>query len=163
MEIDSVYYWKVCGKFDDGTESKFSDVRKTFNDFQQESAIALNNMVITSSHPWINIMIKDIKFNGKALILMIKRNGRKIVPKGSTVIKENDEVLIGTTYSKVVDDVKMCETYIDATHEWLNLQVKDINLPKTHLIALVKREEEYFVPNGKTQILLGDTIIFYNV
>ena len=39
LEIDSVYYWKVCGKFDDGTESKFSDVRKTFNDFQQESAI----------------------------------------------------------------------------------------------------------------------------
>jgi len=142
---------------------RFSDVRKTFNDFQEESAIALNKMTIAQSHPWCGLALKDIQFNGKALILMINRNGKKIVPKGSTVIKENDEVLIGSTYTKSTDDINLCETFIDKSHEWLNLKIKEIDLPTTHLIALIKRGERYFVPNGKTRIELNDTVVFYKV
>ena len=65
---------------------RFSDVRKTFNDFQQESAIALYKVLAENSHPWIGQSIKDIHFNDKTLILMITRNGKKIVPKGLTKI-----------------------------------------------------------------------------
>lgn len=142
---------------------KFGDVRKTFNDFQQESAIVLNKVVVNESHPWNGNAIKDIKFNGKALILMITRKGNKIVPKGSTVIKENDEVLIGATYENTKEEVHLCETSIDKAHEWRDKKISEINLPKTHLIALVKRDNEYFVPNGRTQLKLDDTIIFYNI
>lgn len=142
---------------------KFSDVRKSFNDFQQESAIVLNKVTVDENHLWNKIAIKDIQFNGKALILTITRNGKKILPKGSTVLKENDEVLIGTTYENASEDVHLCETHIDKSHEWLEKKIREIDLPETHLIALVKRGEEYFVPNGKTKIELNDTIIFYNI
>jgi len=142
---------------------RFSDVRKTFNDFQQESAIALNKMLITAEHPWQGQHIKDINFHGKALILMIRRDDKKIVPKGSTKLIENDEVLIGNTYSECKEDINLIETYIDNKHEWLDLKIKDIVFPKSYLIALIKRGEEYFVPNGSVKIKLGDTIIFYSI
>ena len=142
---------------------RFSDVRKTFNDFQQESAIVLNKVFITEAHPWNQNAIRDIQFNGKALILTVNRGNKKIVPKGSTVLKDGDEVLIGATYEKSSDDINLCETYIDKKHEWLDKKIREIDLPKTHLIALVKRGEKYFVPNGNTKIELNDTIIFYNV
>ena len=95
--------------------------------------------------------------------MTITRKGKKIVPKGSTVLKLNDEVLIGTTYQKSDDDISLCETYIDKSHEWLDKKIKEIDLPDSHLIALIKRGEEYFVPNGATSVKLSDTIIFYNV
>ena len=142
---------------------RFSDVRKTFNDFQQESAISLNKVFIQKSHPWIGQSLKDIHFNGKALILMITRGNEKIVPKGNTQILENDEILIGSTHTETDDDINLCETYIDNKHEWLDLKVKDINLPASHLIALIKRNDKYFVPNGETKIKLKDTIVFYNI
>lgn len=142
---------------------KFGDVRKTFNDFQQESAIAINKVTISDSHLWNGHAIKDIKLDKKALILMINRNGEKIIPKGSTILQPNDEILIGTTYENACEEVHMFETYIDKNHEWLNRQIKEINLPATHLIALIKRDEKYFVPNGTTQIRLFDSIIFYNI
>ena len=142
---------------------KFSDVRKTFNDFQQESAIALNKIIIHESHPWVGQCIKDINFNGKALILMIKRGNKKIVPRGMTKVLENDEILIGSTYTESDIDINLCETYVDENHEWLNLKLKEINLSNSQLIALIKRGEEYFVPNGSTKIKLNDTIVFYNV
>ena len=107
--------------------------------------------------------IKNIQFNGKALILMITRKGKKLVPKGATVLKENDELLIGTTYQNLDENVNLCETNIDKSHEWLNKKIKEIDLPDTHLIALIKRGNEYFVPNGTTQIKLNDNIIFYKI
>ena len=36
-------------------------------------------------------------------------------------------------------------------------------MTENHLIALIKRGEEYFVPNGTTKIELNDTIVFYNI
>ena len=142
---------------------RFSDVRKSFNDFQQESAIALNKVLVDVSHPWIGQYIKDIKFNGKALILTIVRNGARIVPKGLTKIQENDEILIGATYTESDIEINLCETFIDNNHQWLNYEIKDICLPENYLIALIKRGDEYFVPNGTTKIELNDTIVFYNI
>jgi len=142
---------------------RFSDVRKTFNDFQQESAIALNKVFIKKAHPWIGKAIKDIQFNGDALILMIKREDTKIVPKGSTIIKEQDEILIGTTFAQTNEDINLCETFIDNSHEWINTKISQIKLPETHLIALIKRNQEYFVPDGNTEIKLNDTIFFYSI
>ena len=141
---------------------RFNDVRKTFNDYQQEAAIALNKMTITENHPWNGNAIKNIQFNGKALILMITRKGKKIVPKGATVLKENDEILIGSTYQDSDEKIDMCETFIDKKHDWLNKKIKDIDLSENHLIVLIKRGKEYFVPTGNTNICLNDTIIFYN-
>ena len=94
---------------------------------------------------------------------MITRKNKKIVPKGSTILKENDEVLIGTTFQNSEERINLCETYIDKKHDWLDKKIKEIKLTNNHLIALIKREGEHFVPNGNTQIKQNDTIIFYNL
>ena len=139
---------------------RYTDVRKTFNDFQQESAITLNKLFIKNSHPWINSKVKDVTLSDNSLILFIKRNNEKIVPNGETEIKENDEILIGTTVINANEEVNLCETSIDKNHEWRDKKLKDINCGNGFLITLIKRNQEYFVPNGETQILLNDTLIF---
>lgn len=139
---------------------RFSDVRKTFNDYQQEAAIALNKILIKDSHPWNGCMLKDINISDNALILVINRNNKKFIPKGSTKLIAGDEVLMGTTVVKAQNDVNLCETIIDEGHEWLNKKINTIDCPN-FLIALIKRNDEAFVPNGNTEIKLGDTLVFY--
>ena len=56
---------------------KFADVRKTFNDYQQEASIALNKFTVSPSHLWCNTKVKDINLEEGALILYIKRDGKK--------------------------------------------------------------------------------------
>lgn len=140
---------------------RFADVRKTFNDYQQESAISLSKIYIKSTHPWKDCKIKEINISDNALILVILRNGKKIVPKGNVQIKEGDEILLGTTVVNSTADVYLCETHIDRGHEWINQSIKMIDCPGNFLIVLVKRDGNYFVPNGNTKILLNDTIIFH--
>ncbi|MBQ8634629.1 potassium/proton antiporter [bacterium] len=140
---------------------KFADVRKTFNDFQQESAITLNKLLIKNSHPWQNQKVKDLTMSDNSLILFVKRNNEKIIPNGETLLLENDEILLGTTVVNTKDEIDLCETSIDKNHEWLDKKINEINCGNGFLIALIKRDENYFVPNGETRITLNDTLIFY--
>ena len=142
---------------------RFADVRKTFNDYQQESAIALNTLTLEENHPWNGKKLKEIKISNKALILMVKRNGEKFIPNGETTLHGNDEILIGTTYSQATEQVNFYETFIDAKHEWKEVQLKDLGFAPNCLVALIKRNNEYFVPNGNTTIQLSDTVIFYEI
>ena len=138
-----------------------SDVRKTFNDYQQEAAITLNKILIQNSHPWIGNSLKEINLSDNSLILVINRDNEKIFPKGETILQEGDEILIGTTVVKSNYDISLSETLIDKNNEWVNKKIKEIEFPSNFLIAIIKRDTESFVPNGDTEIKEGDTIVFY--
>ena len=140
---------------------RYSDIRKTFNDFQQESAITLNKLFLKDGHPWINNKVKNVTLSDNSLILFIKRNDEKIIPCGETEFFKDDEILIGTTVTSTADEVNLCETIIDKNHEWLDKKINEIDCGCNFLIALIKRNGKYFVPNGDSVILLGDTLTFY--
>jgi cell volume regulation protein A len=140
---------------------KFADVRKTFNDYQQESAISLNTINVTETHPWNGTYLKEISLNNKALILQITRGEDKVVPRGDTQLLAGDSVLIGTSVEQAQSDIRLCETFIDDTHEWKDKRISSLNCPDNFLIALIKRDGVSFVPNGKTVLKLGDTVVFY--
>ena len=106
-------------------------------------------------------MLKDLNISDNALILVINRHGEKIVPKGSTTLMAGDEILLGTTVVKAKNDIKLCETVIDKGHEWVDKKISSIHCPQDFLIALVKRGDDAFVPNGDTEIKCGDTLVFY--
>lgn len=142
---------------------EYSDVLKTFNDYQNESAITLSKTFITSEHPWCNKKLKEIKLDSKSLVLVIQRDGCKVAPKGDTQILENDMVLIGTTVTHSNSDIKLKEMEITKNHQWKNKYIKDIDFQDGFLIALIKRGGNSFVPNGDTKIIADDTIVFYNI
>ena len=142
---------------------RFCDVRKTFNDYQQESAINLSTVKITDKHPWQGLQLKDINMSDNALVLLINRANEKIIPNGDTTLLPGDEVLTGTTVENTRSNINLCETTIDETHQWLNKKIKDLNCGDGFLIAIIKRGNMSFVPNGNTKIELNDTVVFHSV
>ena len=114
-------------------------------------------------HPWNNKNLIDINISKKALILTVNRAGETFIPNGKTVLCAGDELLIGTTYSQKDEKISLIETYIDKKHEWLGVELKNLGLAKNQLVAMIKRGGEYFVPNGNSQIQLGDTVVFYEI
>lgn len=142
---------------------EFSDVLKTFNDYQKESAITLSKFLITNNHPWVNKQLKDIKLDNNSLILVIQREGCKIVPEGKTTLLKDDIVLLGTNVTYSNSDIKLREMEIDFNHKWRNKRLKEIDFQPGFLIALIKRAGNSFVPNGETKITAGDVVVFYMV
>ena len=70
------------------------DIRKTFNDYQEECAIKFMRLTVPFEHQWIDKKINEIKFPDGALVLYIKRNGKRILPTETTKIKGGDRVTL---------------------------------------------------------------------
>ena len=77
-------------------------VLKTFNDYQEDKSTMILEYIVSRSSKWMNKTIMDAEIPDDILIVMIKRNGQVIVPKGSTEILENDIlVLSGNNLNEV--------------------------------------------------------------
>lgn len=77
-------------------------VLKTFNGYQEDKSTMLLEYNVSRSSKWMNKTIMDAEIPDDILIVMIKRNGQVIVPKGSTEILENDIlVLSGNNLNEV--------------------------------------------------------------
>ena len=111
----------------------------------------------------MNKQLKDIKLDNNSLVLLIQRNGCKIVPKGDVQILQNDLILLGTTVTRSSSDIKLREMEITDKHEWKNKLIKEIDFQPGFLIALIKRAGSSFVPNGETKLTAGDVVVFYTI
>lgn len=64
---------------------------------KEEFDIDLKEILIKEENKWVGNKIKDLDISRQELIVMIQRNGRTIIPNGSTVIRVNDVLMM---YSK---------------------------------------------------------------
>ena len=63
--------------------------------YQDDDPINLNEIKIEAGHVWLNRMIKEITLPSNTLIILVKRaDETTIIPKGDTVIKLDDTVVL---------------------------------------------------------------------
>ena len=137
------------------------DVRKTFNDYQEDASITLIRMYIPKGHNWENKLVKEVSFPTGSLALMIKRNHETIITKGDTLILAGDSVILGAPSAqqavmRLLDGFLLTDIIRGAT-----ARSADLNLAPDRLIAMIMRGEESLIPDGKTRILEGDRVVTY--
>lgn len=59
-------------------------------------SLTLREIVLGEHHPWNGCRIRDLDVSRQTLIVMIRRDGDPLVPKGDTVLRERDEVVLCT-------------------------------------------------------------------
>lgn len=138
------------------------NILKTFNDYQEESAITMIRFFISEGHGWVNKRIQDVTLPAGSLALMIKRDSETIIPKGDTVIKAGDSVILSVPEYEATGEVSLKEITIDKYHNWNGKTIEDLNLPDDILIAMLKRGDENIIPRGKTKIQEKDIVVIYD-
>ncbi len=63
-----------------------------------EKPVYLKEIVLRTNHSWNGQKIKDLDISRQSIIIMVKRDGKTIIPKGDLILMENDTVMM---YSKV--------------------------------------------------------------
>ena len=69
-------------------------VFKTFNDYTGDMSSKLVEVTITKESKWVNKSIMEAEIPDEILIVMIKRKGEVIIPKGASVIEEGDILVL---------------------------------------------------------------------
>lgn len=64
--------------------------------FQDEIGITLKELTLQPRHPWVDLQIRDLDISRQTLIVMVRREGRVIIPNGSLRLLAGDVLLIYT-------------------------------------------------------------------
>ncbi len=135
------------------------DILKTFNDYHDESSLALIRMFIPEEHHWQNKKISEIQLPADSLAVMINRGDETIIPKGDTVVLAQDSLILSIPTYTSEDDLSLKEIEIDKSSPWCNRTIEELDLPKNILIAMIKRGDENIIPRGHTILLEKDIIV----
>jgi cell volume regulation protein A len=111
-------------------------------------------------HIWVGKALRDLEIGQESLIVLIKRDEQTLAPKGDTVIKPGDIlVMTGEAYTDDDDDVQVSQRLIGKDDEWAGVLVRDLDLLDNTLIANVtKADGSSVTPKGWTKIHPGDTV-----
>ncbi len=140
-----------------------ADVRKTFNDYQEDTAFQLMRMHIPAGHNWENKLVRDVVMPTGSLALMIKRNGQSLITKGDTLILAGDDIILSVPPYSPSGSEKLQERIIEKDDGWCNKLIGELKIPKHKLIAMVIRDGQPIIPDGKTRLLAEDTVVFISV
>ena len=133
------------------------DVMQTFNDFSETEDIAFSSFHISADSPWAGKIIKDLNFPKEILIVLILRDGKKLVPKGHTELQVGDEIIISSkSYSSDMTD--LIEHPLSKNSQWAGHPIKDYPYKDKAMVVMIKRGEEHIIPNGNTVLQTGDIL-----
>ena len=138
-----------------------ADVRKTFNDYREETMLQLMTMYIPKGHNWAGHLVKEVSMPTGSLAIMIKREDETIITRGDTKILPGDRVVLSVPPYEPSENEQLEEYYIDGKHEWCGKTIEELQIPKDVLIAMLIRGDETIIPDGKTQIREKDTVVVY--
>ena len=135
------------------------DILKTFNDYSEEAPVQFIRLIMRPGHVWIGRMIKETPIPPETLLLFIRRDGKDIIPHGSTLIEENDILVLGAVAYQENSDIQLSELAIDEHHQWCGKTISQLSLPDNTLIMMIQRDGRTILPRGKTLIRAGDVLV----
>ena len=64
--------------------------------YEEDARIALKEIVLQKQNPWNGRAIRDLDISRQTVIVMVRRRGRTLIPRGSLVLLEGDKVILYT-------------------------------------------------------------------
>lgn len=136
-----------------------NDVMKTFTDYSENAELSFGQIEVTADSSWNGKMVKDLHMPGNVLLPMLFRDKQRIVPKGNTVFHEGDIVIVCSKLFEDKTQQNLIEHEIRATSKWIGHKVKEYPYQEHQLLVMIRRGDEDIIPNGNTEIKLGDILI----
>lgn len=136
-----------------------NDVMKTFTDYSEELPVQFIQLTLAEDNEWVGKHISELSLPLQFLFLLIVREDKKLVPKGTTLLEAGDSLILCAPAVQTKNAMQLSEIEIDRSSEYLHCHIRDIKLPRGEIIFLIQRGNQSIIPNGQTEILEGDTLM----
>lgn len=136
-----------------------SDVMKTFSDFSEEVDLQFSEVKVHTDNPWSGKTVMELELPANMLLsLIVRSDGRRIVPNGRTLICEGDTiVLCSKTYSNNDQQIKVVQRTVTENNQFCGKQVKQLPSNRGQLM-MIQRGQKTIIPNGSTVLCAGDVL-----
>lgn len=142
-----------------GMTDSDADVMTTFSDFRENAEMSFGAISVNESSTWNNRSVKNLDLPQDCLLTLVVRGDERIVPKGDTVLKAGDEIVICTrSYQDSATDSLIQHT-IPENSEWAECRVSEYIKSEGDLLVMIQRGDEKIIPNGSTVLKGGDVLV----
>lgn len=148
---------RKLGMIDEG-----ADVMKTFTDYADEVPVQFMRFTLKGPHKWVGRTISNITLPPDSILALLLRNGKKIVPNGSTVLHDGDTMILSGKAAEDTEGAEMFEKVIEEGDEEVGKKISELSYDGL-LIVIIKRGEEVVIPRGNTVLHIGDILVMMSV
>ena len=95
---------------------------------------------------WIGKQIKDVGFPRGTIVAVIQRKGKVIVPRGDTVLMEDDVVILGAEPFNQDEHINLKEIVLLKHSRWVGERIRDLVISRQSIIIMIKRKKPHHHP-----------------
>ncbi len=134
---------------------------KGLKDYSAEADIQFVRLEIIENHPWAGRKVCSLSLPPGLIIAVIQRMGKVVVPRGATVIREGDCVVLGAEGYRDEGEIVLREIVLKENHPWVSRAIRELHLSRQTLIVMVRRDGKLRIPDGNFCFEAGDMVILY--
>ena len=101
----------------------------------------------------------DITLPPGSILVTLRRGEEEMVPKGRTVLEENDILVLCALEEGDTPNPILVEKIIEEDDFVPNMTLADLPHRPHSLIVLIQRDHDYIIPDGSTILQLGDKLL----
>lgn len=110
---------------------------------------------------WAGKTIQELELPIGTIVAAVKRNGRVIVPRGSTKLQVGDMMVLGAEPFGSDEHIDLKEVVLLKHSRWVGERIRDLDISRQTIIVMVKRRGKVLIPNGNLVMQEGDKVIMY--
>lgn len=133
---------------------------KSLSEYSEED-IHFITLKISEKHPWENLSVKKVSLPPGLILVVVCRGNRALVPRGNTVLKAGDQLVLGAESYKDDMGIKLKEVILRKDHPWVGKMIKDIRFTRNSLIVMIRRRNKVLIPGGMQVLKQGDQVVLF--
>ena len=134
---------------------------KRMSEYVKTEDVHFLKILLEEQDAWAGKTISELQLPMGTIVAAVKRNGRVIVPRGSTQLQVGDMLVLGAEPFSSDDHIDLKEVVLLKHSRWVGERIRDLDISRQTIIVMVKRQGKVLIPNGNLVMQEGDKVIMY--
>ena len=135
---------------------------KRMSEYASEDDIQFIKLKLEAEDKWTGKTVKELQLPHGVLVAMIRRGNENIVPRGDTVLRADDTVILGAEAVKDDKHIELKELVLLRHNPWNGLTIGELDISRQTVILMVKRGNRTIIPKGRLKLMEGDRLIMFS-
>ncbi len=134
---------------------------KSLAEYSEEADIHFITLKISEKHPWESLSVKKVSLPPGLILVVVCRGNKAIVPRGNTILKAGDQLVLGAESYKDEIGIRLKEVILRKEHPWVGNMIQDIRFSRNTLIVMIRRRDKVLIPGGMQVLKAGDQVVLF--
>ena len=135
---------------------------KRLSEYASEDDIQFIKLNLDAGDSWADKTVMELKLPHGVIVAMIRRGRENIVPRGDTLLKPGDTVVLGAEAVKDNRHIELKELVLLRHHPWNGQEIRELDISRQTVILMIKRGDVTLIPRGNLALQEGDRIILFS-